>query len=116
MSYLAVVSFDLSNATREDYVSAYEALVDLGLRGTLRSDKGAEVDLPTTTCAGEFTGPSSAAVRDSLKIRIDTAFTKLGLRGKTFVTVGGDWAWVQSGTPNSRSQPTPARPRSTNWR
>jgi hypothetical protein len=116
MSYLAVVSFDLTNAAREDYVSAYEALVGLGLCGTLRSDRGAEVDLPTTTCAGEFTGPSSSAVRDSLKNRIDTAFNRLGLRAKTFVTVGDGWAWVQSGTPNSVPPAAPPRSRSTHWR
>jgi hypothetical protein len=93
MSYLAMLSFDLASATREDYAKAYERAAQLGFQRSLRSNTGNTVHLPTTTCAGVFTGTSAASVAESLTAQVKRAFTSAGLTAEIFVSVGGDWAW-----------------------
>ena len=40
MTFLVFCVFDLTHATREDYLYAYMDLADLGLRQTIKSDGG----------------------------------------------------------------------------
>lgn len=93
MSYLAMLSFDLANASRDDYAKAYEKAAQLGFHRTLRSNNGNLVHLPTTTCAGTFTGASAGVVAENLTLAVKRAFASVGLSAEIFVTVGGDWAW-----------------------
>jgi len=93
MSYLVTVTFDLKNASAEDYTNVYEAFAKLGLHQQLKADNGAVVQLPTTTCVGTFTGTTAGSVRDDMANRCETAIEQLGLSGEVFVVVGGNWAW-----------------------
>ena len=96
MSYLAMLSFDLANATREDYAKAYERAAQLGFHRTIRSNNGNLVYLPTTTCAGTFTGSSAAALAEALATQVKSVFAAAGLSAEIFISVGGDWAWQLS--------------------
>lgn len=55
---------------------------------------GTKVQLPTTTCVGDFNGTSAASVRDYLATKTEEAIEQNGLNGEVFVAVGGDWAWA----------------------
>lgn len=98
MSYFAVCSFDLKNATSEDYENAYADLARIGFSKTLISNQGNKITLPTTTCAGEFTGTSASAVRDDLRDKVKKAFAARGFTSEIFISVGGDWAWGYAST------------------
>ena len=93
MSYFAVCTFDLKNATYDDYQNAYRDLAEIGLYHALTSAQGSKVALPTTTCGGEFNGSSVGAVRDDLTEKVRRAFTAMGFKSEIFVAVGGEWAW-----------------------
>jgi hypothetical protein len=93
MSYFVLCTFDLKNATRQDYDNAYADLENLGLKKVIVSDQGGKVVIPTTTVAGTYTGSSAGAVRDSVCEKVKKAFTARRLVSETFVLVGGDWAW-----------------------
>lgn len=97
MSYLAVISFDLSNASSEDYRNAYAALATIGLKSQL-AGTNRPVDLPSTTCAGEFQGQSSGGVRDALTTKVESAFKSKRLKSTFFLSVGGDWTWGKRST------------------
>lgn len=94
MSYFVTVSFDLQNASREDYERVYRAFSVLGLQKEMTSSDGIKVQLPTTTCAGEFTDTAAASVRDYFAAKTKEAIEQNGLNGEVFVAVGGDWAWA----------------------
>lgn len=93
MSYFAVCSFDLKNASYDDYQNAYADLARLGLSKTLISGQGSKVLLPTTTCAGEFTGNSADEVRDRLSNGVQATFKSRGFTSEIFISVGDNWAW-----------------------
>lgn len=93
MSYLAVLTFDLADATREDYDNAYSDVRDIGFSTTVRASSGKDIVLPTTTCVGEFNGADVGSVRDDLCTRVQRAFQTRGFKSEVFVAVGGDWAW-----------------------
>ncbi|EGQ9158495.1 hypothetical protein NMT03_000791 [Vibrio alginolyticus] len=95
MSYFVLCSFDLRNATSEDYEAAYSELAALGLQRTLRADNGNNVSLPNTTVAGIHNGTSTSAMRDHFTSSIETAFRRRGLSSKVFVSVGDNYAWGQ---------------------
>jgi hypothetical protein len=93
MSYFAVCTFDLKNATYDDYQNAYADLAKIGLPHIAVSSQGEKIILPTTTCAGAFEGTSAGTVRNDLCDRISKAFAARRLTSEIFVSIGGDWAW-----------------------
>lgn len=98
MTYFVVCTFDLKNASYDDYQTAYGDLAQLGLSHTITSSQGSRVLLPTTTCAGEFNGTSVAAVRDDLSEKVRKTFSARGFTSEIFLAVGGDWAWAHRTT------------------
>lgn len=93
MSYLCLVTFDLSNASAEEYQQAYADLAAIGFSTSVTGSSGKQITLPNTTCVGEFTGADAGSVRDALVTRVQSAFAARGLSSKIFVMVGGDWGW-----------------------
>jgi hypothetical protein len=98
MSYLAICTFDLENATYQDYQAAYTALEAVGLTKVIIPTNGGHVVMPTTTTAGEFDGASAAAVRDYVRDQVRQAFAAQRLSSEIFVAVGGNWAWGAANT------------------
>lgn len=98
MSYLVFCTFDLKNASSEDYKDAYGDLEKLGLKKVVVSDEGNSVVIPTTAAMGLFNGTGAGPVRDDVRNRIQQAFRARGLRSEIFVVVGGDWAWGSTTT------------------
>jgi hypothetical protein len=95
MSYFVTLSFDLKHASSDDYETACSELAKIGVHKILVSDSAIQVSLPTTTCAGTFTGSTAISVRDFVVTKSQQAFQAQGLQGEIFVAVGGDWAWVR---------------------
>ena len=93
MPYFAVISFDITNGTYDDYKNAYAELGNLGFNKVLKSDDGSAVPLPSTTCAGEFSGRSARSLRDTLRDKVQAAFQSRSLKAEIFITVGADWAF-----------------------
>lgn len=93
MSYLAICTFDLKNASTTDYRTAYSDLAAIGLNRVHKAGNGNDVVIPTTAAMGEFNGTSAANVRDDISDRVRAAFAKRGFTSEIFVVVGGDWAW-----------------------
>ena len=94
MSYVALCTFDLKNASSTDYQNAYNDLQKLGLTKVQSNDQGGNTVIPTTTVLGSFTGASASAIRDDLRAKIKSAFTARRFRSEIFVVVGGtDWTW-----------------------
>ena len=93
MSYMAFCTFDLKNASRQDYDNAYADLKKIGLERVRVADNGNKVVIPTTSVMGEFNGESAPAVRDYVRSQIKSAFQARGFTSEIFVLVGGDWAW-----------------------
>ncbi|EPG0528779.1 hypothetical protein ACSWYU_000268 [Vibrio harveyi] len=93
MSYFVLCSFDLKNASSEDYEAAYSELEAIGLSTTIKGNSGNNVKLPNTTVAGLHSGNSVADVRDYFTNKIESAFVRRGLTGKIFVSVGDGYAW-----------------------
>jgi hypothetical protein len=93
MSYFVLCTFDLRDASRQDYQNAYADPEKLGLKRVVVSDKGNDVVIPTTTVAGTFKGTSAASVAKDPADRVQAAFKARSFSSEVFVLVGGDWAW-----------------------
>ena len=93
MSYLVFCTFDLKNATSQNYQTAYTDLAGIGLHRVQKSDGGKDVVIPTTSAMGTFTGTNAATVRDDIRNKVQAVFRARGFRSEIFVVVGGDWAW-----------------------
>lgn len=93
MSYLVFCTFDLKNASSQDYQNAYADLDKIGLRKVQKSNGGGDVVIPTTSVMGTFNGQSAASVRDDIRSRVQAAFKAHRFKSEVFVVVGGDWAW-----------------------
>ncbi len=90
---LAQVAFDLIDADSEDYKSLGKALQGIGLNA-YQLDRGLKPrKLPFNTFAGTFEEQPSAELASTLFVRIEAVFKQLGIRGRTFVAVGRDYAW-----------------------
>lgn len=98
MSYLVFCTFDLKNASSQDYQTAYADLAALGLTKIQKSDSETNVVIPTTASMGTFNGSSAAGVRDDMCARVQAAFKVRGFKSEIFLTVGGDWAWGSTTT------------------
>ena len=93
MSYLVFCTFDLKNASSQNYQTAYSDLAVLGLRKVQKADGGSDVVIPTTSVMGTFNGANVAAVRDDLRNKVQAAFRARGFSSEIFLVAGGDWAW-----------------------
>lgn len=93
MSYLAFVTFDLRNASSQDYKNAYADLAEIGLAKVHKSDKGGDVVIPTTAAMGTFSGTGSGQVRDYVRDKVKAAFAARRFSSEIFVAVGENWAW-----------------------
>ena len=93
MSYFTVCTFDLENASYQDYQNAYTDLAALGLVRVIVADGGKKVVMPTTTTAGTFTGLNAGSIRDDLRSKVKQAFARRGFKSEIFISVGGDWTW-----------------------
>jgi hypothetical protein len=93
MAYLVTCTFDLENATSQDYQTAYVDLTNLGLKKVILSDQGNQVVAPTTMTIGQFDGQNAAAVRESVRDSVKRAFSSRRFSSEILVVVGGDWAW-----------------------
>jgi hypothetical protein len=93
VGYFAVCTFDLKDASYEDYKAAYADLTSIGFSKKVVSTQGGTIMLPTTTTAGEFPGTSAGAVRDVLRERVQKAFAARRFISEIFISVGGDWCW-----------------------
>lgn len=93
MTYLAICTFDLKDASSTDYKNAYADLDGIGLSKVQTGSKGSSVVIPTTTVMGEFKGQSAAGVRDYVLDSVKKAFLARGFDSEIFVIVGDDWAW-----------------------
>ena len=92
MSTLVFCVFDLSHATREDYLYAYMDLADAGLRQTIKSESGPSFRLPASAVMGTFDGRSVDDIKSSVGKNVRSIFDARGFNGTFFVVVGGDWA------------------------
>lgn len=98
MSYLVTVSFDIENASAEQYNQVEEKLSEIGFSNEIIGNSNKEVKLPNNTFAGEFDGANASKVRDDLSDMIRGIFSSLELKAKIFVHVGGNWAWGSRNT------------------
>ncbi|HEX8369796.1 MAG TPA: hypothetical protein VF604_14715, partial [Pyrinomonadaceae bacterium] len=70
MSYLVFVTFDLKNASSQNYKDAYADLEKIGLKKIVVASNGNKVVIPTTSVMGEFNGSSAANVRDDIRQKV----------------------------------------------
>lgn len=98
MSYGVFCTFDLKNASTQDYKNAYADLEKIGLRKVVAGTKR-EVVIPTTAALGSFNGAGAASIRDDVREKITQAFKARSFDSEIFVMVGGeDWTWGAGGT------------------
>lgn len=93
MSYLVFVTFDLKNASSQNYQDAYSDLEKLGLKKVHKNGEATSV-IPTTAAMGFFDGESASKVCEALRERIRAAFVARQFKSEIFLVTGGDWAWV----------------------
>jgi hypothetical protein len=98
MSYLVFCTFDLKNASNQDYQNAYADLEKIGLKKVAVTDQGNKVVIPTTATMGQFNGTSAASVCTDIRNRVQNAFKTRGFKSEIFVITGGDWAWAPGTT------------------
>ena len=93
MSYLVFCTFDLKNASSQDYKNAYEDLETMGLKRIVIADSGNKVVIPTTSVMGELEGDSATSIRDDIRNRVKSAFKYRNFTSEIFITVGDNWTW-----------------------
>jgi hypothetical protein len=98
MSYLAFCTFDLKNASAQDYQNAYSDLENIGLKKVAVTSQGNKVVIPTTAVMGEFNGNDASSVCTDIRNRVQSAFNSRGFKSEIFVVVGGSWAWAPGTT------------------
>jgi hypothetical protein len=98
MSTLVFCVFDLSHATREDYLYAYMDLADAGLRQTVNSENGPSFKLPASAVMGTFDGRSVDDIRSTVSKKVQGIFKSRGLKGTFFLVASGDWACAGEAT------------------
>jgi len=97
MTFQALCTFDLKNATSADYQAAYGDLQQLGLRRVHEAANGNAV-IPTTTVMGNYNGMSVDAVRDDIRTRVRAAFLARRFKSEIFVAVGENGTWGSATT------------------
>jgi hypothetical protein len=99
MSYLVFCTFDLKNASSQDYQNAYADLAKVGLHKVVKADNGNDIVVPTTAVMGMMNGTSASQVSTDVRSRIQAMFNARRFKSEIFVVVGGDWAWTAGVTP-----------------
>ena len=98
MSYLVFCTFDLKNATSQDYTNAYDDLKAIGLKRVVTGSNYSQVVIPTTAAMGEFNGNSATSVRDAVSQKVTTAFQRRGFKSEIFIIVGSNGTWASRTT------------------
>lgn len=98
MSYLVFCTFDLKNASTQDYQNAYADLEKIGLKKIAVTNQGNKVVIPTTATMGLFNGTSTSTLCTDIRNRVQSAFKARGFKSEIFVIVGDDWAWAPGTT------------------
>jgi hypothetical protein len=93
MSYIVFCTFDLKNASSQDYQNAYADIDRIGLKKVILADNGSQVVIPTTSAMGKFTGDSAEKVRDYIHNQVKLAFAARRFKSEVFIVVGDNWAW-----------------------
>lgn len=93
MAYMVICTFDLKNASSEDYQTAYADLAKLGLHKVVVSSDGRRIVTPTTTTIGNFNGSSAMQVANDVNTRVKAAFTARRFKSEIFVVAAGDGHW-----------------------
>jgi hypothetical protein len=93
MSYIVFCTFDLKNASSQDYQNAYNDLEKMGLKKVVVADNGNNIVIPTTTTMGIFNAGTAASIRDDIRARVKSAFVARRFKSEIFVVVGENWAW-----------------------
>jgi hypothetical protein len=96
MTFDVLCTFDLKNASRQDYEVAYAVLKQLGLVPAVKGSKS-DVVIPTTTVMGRLEGSSRESVRDEVRAQIRSAFKVRGLDSEIFILAGA-WTWGSTTT------------------
>ena len=90
-NYLAVATIDLKNAEPKDYECVNQEFAKIGLKDTLKSNKGNDVELPYNTYAGYFTGSKPDMVRDDVFEQAGKALKSCKVSSKLFIVVHNTW-------------------------
>jgi hypothetical protein len=98
MPYLVTCTFDLKNASSEDYQNAYADLSKLGLHKVVVAGDGRQVVTPTTTTVGTFNGASAMQVAQDVNNWVKAAFAARRFRSEIFVVAAGDGHWFAGTT------------------
>lgn len=98
MSHLVFCTFDLKDASSQDYKDAYKDLEEIGLTRVVEGKKR-DVVIPTTSVLGEFNTSDTATLRDNVREKIKTAFNNRGFDSEIFIIVSGSsWTWGSATT------------------
>src|SRR5271165_456303 len=108
MAFQVFMSFDLHDASEEDYVKFYNALAKIGLFHWVKGNmpilakiglfhwvKGniGKLELPHSAVIGDLTGISVEDVRDRVRTSVVQILEAIGLKGFMFVAVGENGTW-----------------------
>jgi hypothetical protein len=98
MAVFVHVTFDLYEASAEDYACVQQGFQNLDLADYVYSSKGRYVELPYNTFAGEYENVTDvAAFADAVLAAIKGVFANCGVTGRVFALVAGNtWAWRSS--------------------
>jgi len=94
MTYLVFCTFDLKNASSQDYQYAYSDLAALGLSKVHVGDNGVTAVVPTTSAMGWFSGVTSQGVSDHVCLQVQAAFRARRFTSEIFLTVGQSAVWA----------------------
>jgi hypothetical protein len=92
MAFQVFMSFDLHDASEEDYAKFYSALAKIGLFHWVKGNIG-KLELPHSAVIGDFAGISVEDVRDRVRISVVQILEAIGLKGFIFVAVGENGTW-----------------------
>jgi hypothetical protein len=98
MRYLVFCTFDLKNASSQDYQNAYADLGKIGLTKVHKSSQGSDVVIPTTAAMGLIECQKAGDVCSDIRNKIQAAFRARKFKSEIFVVTGGDWAWAPGTT------------------
>lgn len=98
MSYLVFCTFDLKNASSQDYQNAYNDLARIGLKKVHKQSGGGEAVIPTTAAMGFFDGKGASQVVEHVRDSVQAAFRARRLKSELFMTAGDNWAWLAATT------------------
>jgi len=96
MTFQVFMSFDLHNASDEDYAKFYHALAKIGLFHWVKGNIG-KLELPHSAVIGDFPGISVESVRDQVRTMVVQILEATTLQGFIFVVVGENGTWGSHG-------------------